>query len=510
MKILTALLLTLAGIPAFYAINAEAAENLRVIKYDVYPDSARLIFEADSEGLVSVGIPAAFPPENVRPLPSGNGVEIISFKAESSEGDFTAPEFLAAEKKAIDETAAKISALKSDMTGLDLSAVLLDNVNIDGIKAQELDQYIKTASAMRIKTAAEYAAKEKELAALNEKLKSMTQNYEKRLPKNWNSRTYVTALTAGKGKIYFEAATSAAGWVPSYNMALDTASGVISAEMTASVRQATGMIWDGQVEFHSSAPSNGRIPASMPPLVAVIPGKNEPAPRTLSKPYVAAMKSEAGPAASAAPSFSETLLSLNIKTKIYLKGDNAPVTVSLKKFGMKSETVFEAIPAYSDKASLTAFLKAPEALLAGNARLYIDGEYSGTSPIKETEKNGEISIPFGAVKGITVSRTPMIKQTGSSWSKGTLKDGYIIEAVNGLKKEITLKITDRVPVSSDESISVNVNKMSPEPSETAGGVCTWTLKMAPGAEREIAVEYTVKYPEDGGLDFKDGAPGSFN
>jgi uncharacterized protein (TIGR02231 family) len=66
-------------------------------------------------------------------------------------------------------------------------------------------------------------------------------------------------------------------------------------------------------------------------------------------------------------------------------------------------------------------------------------------------------------------------------------------------REVTLTLEDRVPVSEDERIVVEMGKTTtPDhtPSKTRPGVVLWKLTLAPHEKKDVVLAYTVRFPKD--------------
>jgi len=95
-------------------------------------------------------------------------------------------------------------------------------------------------------------------------------------------------------------------------------------------------------------------------------------------------------------------------------------------------------------------------------------------------------------------REQMVSREGSTWTgKGRLEDGYSIEITNGLAKEITVILKDRIPVSAQEKISVETLKIEPKPAEQdKENILSWKLSLAPGEKKKVEVLFRIGYPAD--------------
>ena len=66
-------------------------------------------------------------------------------------------------------------------------------------------------------------------------------------------------------------------------------------------------------------------------------------------------------------------------------------------------------------------------------------------------------------------------------------------------KAVIVTLEDRVPVSEDERIVVEIGKTTtPDrtPSKTRPGVVLWKLTLAPREKKDVVLSYTVRCPKD--------------
>ena len=64
-----------------------------------------------------------------------------------------------------------------------------------------------------------------------------------------------------------------------------------------------------------------------------------------------------------------------------------------------------------------------------------------------------------------------------------------------MQEDQTVVVKDRIPVSKDKNVKLEINSISPEPKErTKDNLLTWELDVKAGKTVNIVVEYTVSYP----------------
>ena len=324
----------------------------------------------------------------------------------------------------------------------------------------------------------------------------------------------VRGASATKQPLLFEAFTPYAGWAVFHDMNLDSTTGLIDVKTRARAWQRTGIDAAGEFTFHTRQPSFSIVPPEVRPLTVDLQAPVPPQAPVASARFRSQKAYEYAEEASVAnmshapfpvePRVTSTLADVSVKGKGELTGDGKLGDVELGKFEMRSVPVLVSIPEQNREAWIVASLDSmPEALLPGTAELAVDGEKTGNSRVGQHD--GEpLRLPFGMASRLTTKKTPFIRKTGSSWlGKGILEDGYTLEITNGMQAERTLTVRDRVPVSVNDKISLEVTKIEPIPTERdKDNRLAWEMTVKPGETRKIVVEYKLSYPGDEKLEYR--------
>ena len=200
---------------------------------------------------------------------------------------------------------------------------------------------------------------------------------------------------------------------------------------------------------------------------------------------------------------SRTSVFFKIKKKMSIPSDSNPhrVPVSIEKFETKLE--YEAAPEFSKYAYLKAKIKnTDKPLLAGQMNIFLEDNYVGNSYIKEIPADKEFDAYLGVDEGISIERKrEQNKESATGWFLvGTNKKHsrqFKITVQNFKKEPVKLTLTERVPVSQNEEIKVNLVNLSPDNAiKTKEGFLKWTMDLKPGEKKELTYEYTIEYPKD--------------
>ena len=314
-----------------------------------------------------------------------------------------------------------------------------------------------------------------------------------------------------------------ASWRPTYRATLDADGGEVALVAEGVVRQATGQDWSG-VELHlsSASPAKGVAPPMLIPwflrpdlafsrargaFAEVDPEADLYYQNTLQlAPGVA--DGDGVPVSAEALQTEIVRSAYNVAFRVPgssdVPADGTDHRMVLRHETLKANVVHRTVPGVDDRAFLTAVTTSPEAypLLAGPVRVFTGGAYLGSFPLKETGPGVELTVPFGVDNRIEVLRVPEPEmKSREGWTgkqKQVHKVGRTI-VTNLMDHEATLVIEDRLPVSEDERIVVQIGDGTTQgyrDSERRPGVKLWTIELAAGEKREIVLDYTVRYPRE--------------
>jgi uncharacterized protein (TIGR02231 family) len=306
-----------------------------------------------------------------------------------------------------------------------------------------------------------------------------------------------------------------ARWAPTYDAMLTT--GTATEEPTielvrrAEIVQTTGEDWnDVALTLSTNRPAGGtQAPTVGPAIVGVF----SPVGRVAADAAPAAEAAGIGALAPPAPvptlqavaDFGDFKADYVIPIPVTVASGAGSRSVQIATENADVRLFAEAAPRFSEQAFLTAAftIDSQAPILAGRATLYRDGAYVGTSNVAFANPGDEIELGFGPDDQVRVTWTVVNRNSGQ---RGLLtriefeEFEYLATVVNNHSRSIEVTIVDRVPVSEDERITVDVRPQSTEPTEEdvdgRRGVMAWTYDYAPGESREITNAYVVSWPAD--------------
>jgi uncharacterized protein (TIGR02231 family) len=339
----------------------------------------------------------------------------------------------------------------------------------------------------------------------------------------------VEARRAGALTLRLAYFVSGAAWGPAYRATLDATSGQVALVSEGVVRQGTGEDWkDVSLRLSTASPARGVAPPEEASLLlrpleagsaAVRLGDEFLADLPIQGRYYQNMLTLApGVQDSDADGKGVETTGFRIANVVQTAYNvtfevagrsSVPQDGSFHRVVLHEETLpgtesYRTAPGIEAAAFLTSVVRAPAQvpLLSGPMQVLAGGAYLGMVQIPETAPGGELTVPFGRDNRIKVDRvlTPReqsLEGIGGKTRKIAYERRTRIE--NLRDDEITVVVEDRIPVSEDERIVVDLGKETTQghqPSKNRPGVLLWKSTLAPREKKEVSLSYVVRYPRD--------------
>ncbi|MEP2935409.1 MAG: mucoidy inhibitor MuiA family protein [Gilvibacter sp.] len=179
---------------------------------------------------------------------------------------------------------------------------------------------------------------------------------------------------------------------------------------------------------------------------------------------------------------------------------NTKVTaIELDAFQLAADFKYYAAPALNENVFLTATIKNWEAfdLLAGEASIYFEGSFSGTTLINpiSTDKGMEISLGIDPAIVIKRREKENFKSKSFLGSYRIIDQSFMIMVKNNKPTAITLHVEDRIPVSQNKEIKIEDITMDESDYSEKTGLILWTISLSSQQTAEKRFGYTVKFPK---------------
>ena len=168
--------------------------------------------------------------------------------------------------------------------------------------------------------------------------------------------------------------------------------------------------------------------------------------------------------------------------------------------------VFRCVPRADPQVYRIAEFRNPLGipLLAGPVRVFHEGDYVVTASLDTTPPGKPIGVNLGVEPGIVTARNTRFRETTEGLLGGdtVLRHDIEVEVRSKLRKAVTVEVFERVPVSHEDDVKVELVDSSPKAEaydqadrgELVEGGWRQTLVIEPGQTRTCTLAYRIVIP----------------
>jgi uncharacterized protein (TIGR02231 family) len=194
-------------------------------------------------------------------------------------------------------------------------------------------------------------------------------------------------------------------------------------------------------------------------------------------------------------------VTFRLPQKVSVPADGEPTKVTVATANLEPQLDYVTVPKLAEFAFRRATAKnaCDLMLLPGQASLFVEGDYIGSTPFRLTAPGEEFELYLGVDDRVYIKRELKAREVDKKFlqDKRRLHYGYEIEARNLRADKIALEIHDQLPVPRHESIKAKLESSDPKPAEqTELNELTWKLGLEPGAKQFVRFDFSVEYPRD--------------
>jgi uncharacterized protein (TIGR02231 family) len=320
-----------------------------------------------------------------------------------------------------------------------------------------------------------------------------------------------------------------ASWKPLYDLRLNTEGEKpsLSLDFNAGIRQNTGEDWDGVLLTLSTVrptegtqvpdPTNwwldyvqyrkreGRLKASlgMNFQADIAESAVEPAPMAsnMEKPMLP-------PAQVVTAQTIQSAFAMNFSIPVGrdVPSDGTEHRVAIAQNSQTVDLNLVAVPRLSQAAYLEAHVTygGEQALLSGDAQLFRNGDFVGTTNLEPKSPGETFDLGFGQDEEVRVERKMAKNQEGGSGdlfdtNKGERQYRWVTTVTNYHSGPQTIQVREQLPRSRQKDITVEQTQVQPKPLDEdvdQPGLERWNLVLGPKEKGKITFGYKVKYPYD--------------
>jgi uncharacterized protein (TIGR02231 family) len=322
---------------------------------------------------------------------------------------------------------------------------------------------------------------------------------------------------AGEFELEVSYMVDRASWTPLYDLRVDSTSNNLNLGYFAEVTQSTGEDWIGVALTLSTAkPGLGTLPPKLQPwyIDIPIPRAREFLMRRRYEPAPAPAMAASAPSATESKEAEEHLIAAetivaevskegNVVTfKLNgggnIPGDGAPHKTTIFNDDFPCSFDYVAMPRLVSFAYLEANVKNSAngvTLLAGKANIFRDNIFVGTTKLENIVPGQEFKLNLGIDEGLKIERELVERQVDKKLIGNQRRTtyGYRLVITNLQDKEVSLKLTEQLPVSRNEQIKVRLNRSNPQIQLGEMGILEWVLVIPAQERREIYYQFTVEH-----------------
>ena len=190
----------------------------------------------------------------------------------------------------------------------------------------------------------------------------------------------------------------------------------------------------------------------------------------------------------------------DIKQPLTLTPDGKTTTTEMARYQLPATYQYVGIP----RADKDAFLVADAtgwqqySLLEGEANVYFENSFVGKTILDPTAATDTLHFSLGRDNGIRILRTKVSARSSRRLLASTQEQDmtWNITVKNTRKEAVSLTLQDQIPVSQNSDITVTTEELSGGQMNKSTGIVNWQLELQPGEQRELTVQYRVKFPKN--------------
>ena len=190
----------------------------------------------------------------------------------------------------------------------------------------------------------------------------------------------------------------------------------------------------------------------------------------------------------------------DIKQPLTLSSNGKTTTTEIARYQLPATYQYLGIP----RADKDAFLVADatdwqqHSLLEGEANVYFENSFVGKTILDPTVASDTLHFSLGRDNGIRIQRTKVSDRSSRRLLASTQEQDmtWRITIKNTRKEAVSLMLQDQIPVSTNSNITVTTEELSGGQLDKTTGFVTWPLQLQSGEQRELIVQYRVKYPKN--------------
>ena len=190
----------------------------------------------------------------------------------------------------------------------------------------------------------------------------------------------------------------------------------------------------------------------------------------------------------------------DIKQLLTLPDGGKTTTTELARHQLPATYEYQGIPKIDKESFLVADATDWQKLnlMEGEANVFFDNSFVGKSILDPNVSSDTLHFSLGRDQSIRVQRTKVNERStrrffGSSQEQTMT---WRITVKNMRQEAVSITVFDQMPISRNSSIEVSMEELSGGQCDKETGIVRWPLQLQPGEQRELLLQYKVKYPKN--------------
>ncbi len=183
----------------------------------------------------------------------------------------------------------------------------------------------------------------------------------------------------------------------------------------------------------------------------------------------------------------------------FVHGTGKPERIYIDEFQLLGTLNYLALPAMSDEAYQVVVTDdwAQQRLLPGAVNILTNGKHRGTFQMDLPAPGDTLRLPLGVDSRVRCSRRRLVDLCSSSIFGSSKKTTQSFEIIleNQHNRSIEVVVKDRIPVSNNKDIEVEVLQLNGGQLDPVSGTVTWNQSLGPLETRAMVFTYTVVFPK---------------
>ncbi|MFD2566477.1 mucoidy inhibitor MuiA family protein [Pseudotenacibaculum haliotis] len=199
----------------------------------------------------------------------------------------------------------------------------------------------------------------------------------------------------------------------------------------------------------------------------------------------------------------QTSVSFEIIEPYTVKSSKKDFIISMKTYEVEASYNYYAVPRIEENAFLVARLNDWEKLnlLEGEANVYFENTFIGTSLIDTRYAEKQLDISLGMDKNVSIQRDKAKDFTTRQFIGNKKEETSVWNIIvkNNKLQTIKMSVLDQIPISTREEIKITMDKKFDGVLNQETGEVRWNFTLTPKNTKEIVLKYTVRYPKNRSL-----------